>query len=519
MAAVGQLADLRFTGLLEAVPDAMVCIDAGGRIAVVNAQAERLFGYARDELIGQPVEILVPDQARKVHLLYRAGYLADPRPRPMGEGMELAARRRDGSTFPAEISLSAVDTGDGIVVAAAVRDVTDRQLAAETGSQLASTIQPPRDTVISQTRDQLITSWNPGAERLSGYVDQGQVQRGAERAATLTHQTPAPARQEVIQARALNLSDIVTSVEPLLLRTLGEHVELITDLASDLPLVLADVGRIEQVLVNLALNARDAMPGAGKLTIQTASAQIGEPAATLIGLPPGPYVMLKVSDTGCGIPKHNLDRVFEPLFSTKPKGEGSGLGLATVYGIVTQAGGNVRIYSEPGMGTTLTAYLPVTAARTAVTPALAVPQAGGGQIVLVAEDEPVMREITRRILADNGYQVTAVASGPQALVALTDRLDHIDVLLTDVVMPQMQGNELAAKILALHPGTRVVFMSGYTKGLLNAQGVLEPGNHLIEKPFSEETLLSKLHEVLSAPQDNAVGAPAPRDGESSNLRK
>ena len=509
----GQLADHRFTGLLEAVPDAMVCVDADGRIAAVNAQAERLFGYARDELIGQPVEILVPDQARKVHHLHRAGYMADPWPRPMGAGIELAARRRDGSTFPAEISLSAVDTGDGIVVAAAVRDVTDRQLAAETAPQLASTVQSPRDTGIGQIRDQLITSWNPGAERLNGNVDQEQVQRGAERAAALTHHTSALARQEVLQARALNLSDIVTSVKPLLLRTLGEHVELITDLASDLPPVLADPGRIEQVLVNLALNARDAMRDGGKLTIQTTSAQIGEPAATLIGLSYGPYVMLKVSDTGCGIPKHILHRVFEPFFSTKPQGEGSGLGLATVHGVITQAGGNVRIYSEPGMGTTLTAYLPMTAVRTAATPALAAPRAGSGQIVLVVEDEPVMREVTRRILADNGYQVTAVASGPQALVALTDRLDHIDVLLTDVVMPQMQGNELAAKILALRPGTPVVFMSGYTKGLLSVQGVLEPSNHLIEKPFSEATLLTKLHEVLGAPQDNAIRVLGPRDAE------
>jgi PAS domain S-box-containing protein len=490
---VGQLADHRFNGLLEAVPDAMVCVDSDGRIAVINAQAERLFGYARDELIGQPVEILVPDQARKVHQLHRAGYMADPWPRPMGEGMELAARRRDGSTFPAEISLSAVDTGDGVVVAAAVRDVTERRLAAETASRLASIIQSSRETMTGKTRDQPITDGHPGAERLNG--------------------------QEVIQPRALNLSDVVTSVEPLLLRTLGERVELITDLASDLPLVLVDPGRIEQVLVNLAVNARDAMPGGGKLTIATTSAQIGEPAATLIGLPHGPYVMLKVSDTGCGIPKHILNHLFEPFFSTKPEGEGTGLGLATVRGVITQAGGNVRIYSEPDMGTTLTAYLPVTAAQGATAPAYAAPQAGSGQIVLIAEDEPALREVTRRILADNGYQVTAVASGPQALDALTHRLDHIDVLLTDIVMPQMQGPELAAKILALHPGTRVVFMSGYTQSLLSAQGVLQPGHHLIEKPFSEATLLSKLHEVLSTPQDNAIRAREPRDAESSNLRK
>ena len=483
---MGQFADHRFIGLLEAVPDAMVCVDADGRIAVINGEAERLFGYARDDLIGQPIEILVPDQARKVHQLHRAGYLADPRPqpRPMGAGVELAARRRDGSTFPAEISLSAVEVGDGIVVAAAVRDVTERRR-------------------------------HPGTDRLNGYPDQGEVQLGTEP----THRRPGFARQGLAQPRALNLTDIVTSVELLLLRTLGEHVELITDLASDLPLVLIDSGRIEQVLVNLAVNARDAMPGGGKLTIQTTSAQIGEPAATLIGLPHGPYVMLKVSDTGCGIPKHIQNRVFEPFFSTKPEGESTGLGLTTVRGVITQAGGNVRIYSEPGMGTTLTAYLPVTAASTVTAAAHAAPQGGSGQMVLVVEDEPALREVTRRILADNGYQVTAVASGPQALVSLTHRIDHIDVLLTDIVMPQMHGPDLAAQVLALHPGTRVVFMSGYTQGLLSAQGVLEPGHDMIEKPFSEATLLSKLHEVLNGPQDNAVPAGAPRDAQSSNLWK
>jgi PAS domain S-box-containing protein len=500
---VGQLADHRFTGLLEAVPDAMVCVDADGRIVVVNARAERLFGYARDELIGQPVEILVPDQTRQVHALHRAGYAADPWPRPMGAGMEFAARRRDGTTFPAEISLSAIEFGDATVVAAAVREVTERRVAAETAPGLASNGQSSPDAII------------------------GKAPLGTEQAAAMTHQPPASAREGVIQPRALNLSDIVTGVEPLLLRTVGEHVELITDLASDLPLVLADRGQLEQVVVNLALNARDAMPGGGKLTIQTTSAQIGEPAATFIGLPRGQYVMLKVGDTGCGIPKHLVDRVFEPFFSTKPGGEGRGLGLTTVHTIITQAGGNVRIYSETGMGTTLTAYLPVTAVDAAVhtavdtapAPAHGAPQPGSGQIVLVVDDSPVMRDVARRILADNGYQVTAVASGPEALAALTSRLDHIDVLLTDIVMPQMQGQELAAKVLALHPGTRVVFMSGYTQGLLSAQGVLEPGSHMIEKPFSEGPLLAKLQEVLSSPVDNAFPLQRQREMESSSRRE
>jgi len=530
---VGQVADHWFTGLLEAAPDAMVCVDAGGRIAVVNAQAERLFGYGRDELIGQPVEMLVPDEARPVHPGHRAGYVADPAPRPMGAGMQLAGRRRDGTTFPAEISLSAIDTDEGILITAAVRDATERLESQAERERLLT--QAERDKLerqlhqsqrlesLGQLAGGVAHDFNNLLGVISNYAafagkqvarqvpagqwqsisdDIEQVQMAAGRAAALTHQLLAFARQEVIQPRALNLNDIVAGVEQLLLRTLGEHVELITDLASDLPLVLADSGQIEQVLVNLAVNARDAMPGGGKLTIQTTSAQVGEPAAAQSGLHPGPYVMLKVSDTGCGIPRDVLDRVFEPFFSTKPKGEGTGLGLATVYGIITQAGGNVRIYSERGIGTTLTAYLPVTSAETAhAAPAPAAAQPGSGQIVLVVEDEPALREVTRRMLADNGYQVTAVGGGPEALAALTHQLSRIDVLLTDVIMPQMQGKELAAKVLALHPGTRVVFMSGYTQGLLSAQGVLEPGIRLIEKPFSEATLLTKLHEVLSAPQE------------------
>ena len=528
-----QRAQARFTGLLEAAPDAMVCVDADGRIAVVNAQAERLFGYGRDELIGQPVEMLVPDETRQVHPGYRAGYVADPAPRPMGAGMQLAGRRRDGTTFPAEISLSAIDTDEGILITAAVRDATERLESQAERERLLT--QAERDKLerqlhqsqrlesLGQLAGGVAHDFNNLLGVISNYAafaakqvarqapagqwqsisdDIEQVQMAAGRAAALTHQLLAFARQEVIQPRALNLNDIVIGVEQLLLRTLGEHVELITDLACDLPLVLADSGQIEQVLVNLAVNARDAMPGGGKLTIQTTSAQVGEPAAAQSGLHPGPYVMLKVSDTGCGIPRDVLDRVFEPFFSTKPKGEGTGLGLATVYGIITQAGGNVRIYSEPGIGTTLTAYLPVTSDETAhAAPAPAAAQPGSGQIVLVVEDEPALREVTRRMLADNGYQVTAVGGGLEALAALTHQLNRIDVLLTDVIMPQMQGKELAARVLALHPDTRVVFMSGYTQGLLSAQGVLEPGIRLIEKPFSEATLLTKLHEVLSAPQE------------------
>ena len=524
-----RLGDHRFAGWLEAVPDAMVCVDGDGRIVLVNAQTERLFGYARDELAGQPVEMLVPDGVRGVHPGHRAAYVADPRPRPMGAGMELAGRRRDGTTFPAEISLSAIDTDQGILVSAAVRDVTERLEIAVERERLRT--QAERDKLERQLhQSQRLESlgelaggvahdFNNLLGVISNYAtfvgeevarempderwqavsdDIEQIKQAAARAAGLTHQLLAFARQEVIQPRVLNINDVVESVEQLLVRTLGEHIELITDLAQDLDLVLADPGQIEQVLVNLAVNARDAMPRGGKLVIQTGSTRVDATMAGQGRPAPGRYVALKVSDTGTGIPKDVLDRVFEPFFSTKPKGEGTGLGLATVYGIIIQAGGDVRIYSEPGIGTILTALLPVTeqTARAGVPPP-AEPQRGHGETVLVVEDEAAMREVTRRILDRNGYLVVAAASGHDALVILTGQLERIDVLLTDVIMPQMQGKELADKIRILQPAARVVFMSGYTEGLLSAQGVLDPGVHLVEKPFSEATLLTKLHEILS----------------------
>ncbi len=302
-----QRADARFRGLLEAAPDAVVCVDADGRIVLVNAQTERLFGYRREELTGQLVEILVPDAIRAGHPARRAAYMADPRPRQMGEGIELAGRRRDGSTFPAEISLSAIDAGESILVMAAVRDVRERlELQAERErlktqaerdrlerqlhqsqrleslGQLAGGVAHDFNNLLAVISNyaafvaEEIDSKTPQQEWQAVREDIQQIQQAAERAAGLTHQLLAFARRDVIQPRALDLNRVIEGVEQLLVRTLGEHVELSTGLAAGLQPVLADPGQIEQVLVNLAVNARDAMPGGGKLIVTTASTSIDE---------------------------------------------------------------------------------------------------------------------------------------------------------------------------------------------------------------------------------------------------
>ena len=527
--------DRRFVGLLEAAPDAMVCVDESGLIALVNAQAERLFGFGREELVGQPVEVLVPEAARAVHPRLRAEYLADPRPRPMGAGMELACQRRDGSTFPAEISLSAIDTEEGILVTAAVRDITERlevqaererlrtqaerdrlerQLhqaqRLESLGQLAGGVAHDFNNllaVISNYADFVAEELNrpPGygsGNRGEVLSDIEQIQLAADRATRLTHQLLAFARREVVQPRVLSLNAAVTSVFKLLQRTLGEHIALVTYLAPDLAYVLADQGHVEQILVNLAVNARDAMPGGGTLIIETSNVDVDEAyASTRANLSTGRYAALKVSDNGPGMPREVADHAFEPFFTTKPKGEGSGLGLATVYGIVTQAGGNVRIYSEPGVGTTVIVLLPIT--DQSPPPNERPPaegETGGNELVLLVEDEPALLEVTRRILTRNGYQVITAGNGHEAIRAAMSRQGLIDLLLTDVIMPGMQGMEVARQVRALQRDVAVLYMSGYTEGLLSAQGVLEPGINLIEKPFNEKTLLRKVREILHARQ-------------------
>ena len=341
-----------------------------------------------------------------------------------------------------------------------------------------------------------------GWEPESVESDLGQVRRAAERATELTHQLLAFGRREVVRPRVLDLNEVVGDVEQFLRRTIGEDVELVVAPAGELWPVLADPGQLEQVLVNLAVNARDAMPGGGRLTIDTANVDVdGAYAAARPGLEPGRHVRLRVSDTGAGMPAEVIERVFEPFFTTKPKGEGSGLGLATVYGIVTQAGGHARFHSEPGMGTTFTAFLPATD-EAPVDPADAGREAqhgGGGETILVVEDEEAMRELTRRILVRNGYEVLTVGRPSEAATIAAAHPGPIHLLLTDVVMPERLGHEVAAEVLAARPGLRVLYMSGYAQPVLTSRGTLDEGVTLVEKPFTEPVLLARVREVLDAP--------------------
>ena len=529
-------AEAKFRGLLESAPDAIVGVLADGTIALVNSQAERLFGYSREELLDQPVEILVPEAARAKHPGHRTRYFADPQPRPMGAQMQLAARRRDGTEFPAEISLSALDTEDGLLVSAAIRDVTERLEAQAERERLraqaerkrieAQLHQSQRLESLGQLAGGVAHDFNnllgviinytafvaevvaAAAERDGGRWEPArrdieQVQRAAERATQLTHQLLAFGRREVVQPRVINLNEVVQDIEEMLRRTLGEHVELITLPTADPWPVFADAGQLEQVLVNLAVNARDAMPGGGKLTIDTSNIHIQEDVTIeRPGLKPGRHVNLRISDSGSGMSAETISRAFEPFFTTKRKGEGSGLGLATVYGIITQAGGHAEIYSDVGLGTTVSILLP------AVDSVVAVPEpvsdAGlltGRETILVVEDERAMREVTRRLLARNGYQVITASDGHRAAELAATHPTEIHLLLTDVVMPQVLGRTVAEHVRRHRPEIRVLYMSGYAYPVLAHNGTLDPGLILLGKPFSERVLLTKVREVLDSPPD------------------
>jgi len=525
-------ADAAFRGLLDAAPDAMVCIDDQGRIALVNALAETLLGYGPAELIGQRVELLVPEQARGVHPFHRDAYLEDPRPRPMGAGIQLAARRRDGSEFPADISLSAFQTDDGRLVLAAIRDMTERieaQVERENLRAQADRERYERQLNQSQRLESLgqlaggvahdfnnllgaIVNYAALAEREVADATRGdggdrwqrvrrdleQIQLAAERGSRLTHQLLSFARREIARPQVVSLNDTVREVERLLQRTLGEHIELDTSLAEDLRPTLVDPGHLEQVIVNLAVNARDAMPEGGTLRIRTDNVELAEPVDPgQRGSPVGECVRLRVSDTGTGMSPDVAGRVFEPFFTTKPEGEGWGLGLATAHGLLTQAGGTIRVRTAPGQGSTFDIFLPATdetapAPMTAREPEVA--DAGRGETVLVVEDEDDLREVLTRVLTLGGYHVITVPDGDAALTVARSTDTPIDLVLTDVVMPGRQGKEVAEAVVALRPGTPVVFMSGYARPVLGWR--LEDGVALIEKPFSGPKLLAAARNAI-----------------------
>jgi PAS domain S-box-containing protein len=643
-------AGLLSADLLEVLPDAILAVDSDGTIVQINSQTQVLFGYDREELIGQKVEILVPASYRGQHYQHRQGFAKAPKTRRMGADLDLYGRRRDGSEFPVEISLSPVSTETGWFVLSAIRDISDRKRIAEElrraneelhqrtteqigeyRSRLASIIDSSEDAILSKDLKGTITSWNKGAERIYGYTPEevvgkpifllapgdradeiqkilrrialgesiehhesvrltkdgrhldmslsvsplhnaiGEVvgasviardvtaqkradsqlrqaqkmeaigrlaggvahdfnnilaiinscteflrdridpaaepslyveniRKATERGTSLTKQMLAFSRTSAIQPQILDLNERLREISKLLRPLLGDDVEILIVPRSPAAIIEADPGQLDQIVVNLAVNARDAMPRGGKFILETGAVKFDDAfAAQQQAMAAGKYILLAVSDTGNGMDEATVSHIFEPFFTTKEAGKGTGLGLSTVYGIVKQSAGHILVYSEPGQGTTFKIYLPSAEHKLGIESKPEVETVNLKQrrsTILLVEDDEIMRSLTRQLLQEQGYTVVEADDGKSALEWIESHPGQIDLLLTDVVMRGMSGPELAEHLNSSHPTLKVVYMSGYTGELMANREILKPGGTLLEKPFTRTALLKTVHAML-----------------------
>lgn len=493
--------------VLDASPNAIIAIDSSGRITYVNPQTEVAFGYSRDELLGQTIERLLPRDAADRHVAQRSGVFARPRARALGIGLDLAGRRKDGTEFPVEISLTPVELDDGLHIFATVVDITARKAAEnqllqaqklESIGRLAGGIAHDFNNVLFAIKGyaELLTEDLGPARRDRFDPDEAlrsveAINTAATRAASLTAQLLAFSRRQVVQPEVLELNAAVASIEPMLRPLIGAHVELVVRTGPGTGRLRADHSQLDQILVNLVINARDAMPDGGTITIETGNVDLDAAyALDHLEVVPGPYVYLTVSDTGLGMDLETREHIFEPFFTTKELGHGTGLGLATIYGVVRQAGGHIYLYSEPGLGSSFKLYFPRVDAPASAVQAPHLPQSmTGSGAVMVVEDESSVREMTSVVLRRAGYDVTPVSDGAEALARLTDMESPIDVLVTDVVMPGMSGIDLAERVIDRLPAAGVVLLSGYNAETLDLNRVIQRGALFLSKPVTSTDLL------------------------------
>ncbi|GIE91536.1 PAS domain-containing hybrid sensor histidine kinase/response regulator [Actinoplanes regularis] len=510
---VAQAEARRLAAIVQFSDDAIIAFELDGRVTAWNAGAELLYGYSAQEAIGRSVYPLIP-AGQESMMRERISRVGRGEHVDRFDGQRI---RKDGTVVDVSISLAPLLDEAGAVTGVSVlaHDITarkaaeaqeqmlrDRSQAAErleSLGKLAGGVAHDFNNMLAIIGNYatFITEQTPPDSTI--HADATQITTSAQRAAALADQLMIFARTEPATIEVFDLNTTLADVRRLLQRTLGEDIHLaVTPSDVELP-IRADPARIQQVLLNMAFNARDAMPAGGTLIIEATPIDL-DPQSTSpsLGLDPGRYARLLVSDTGTGIPPEVVERVFEPFFTTKPKGQGTGLGLATAYGTVTQLGGQIKIYSEVDVGTTMRVYLPLVArpaAEQVVTGPAAKPPRGQGQVVLAVDDEAAIRHLVARILNRNGYATLIAESGPHAL-SLVEQ-EHVDLLLTDIIMPEMNGRDLADALRRNDPGLPVIYMSGYSDGLLSAQHLLTETTRLIQKPFTAGELLDTVHTLFT----------------------
>lgn len=501
--------------IMNNVADAVIAIDHRGTIESFNSAAERSFGYTAEEVIGRNVKMLMPEPYAGEHDSYLARYLETGEAQMLGQpAREVIGRRKNGAICQLELAISETRIGDQPKFIGVARDITARK---ETEAQLR---QAQKMEAVGQLTGGVAHDFNNLLAVVLGNLDLtadilddddpageliDKAIGAAERGANLTQRLLAFSRKQALQPEVIDCGQIVDNMEDLLRRTLGETIDIETSANPDLWLCAADPSQLENSILNLAINARDAMPRGGKLTIEVANAKLDDDyAAAQADVEPGEYVMVAVSDTGTGIPPDELGRVFDPFFTTKQVGQGSGLGLSMVYGFAKQSGGHSVIYSEFGEGTTVKLYLPQTRDSRSSTPreTRAVEKLEGREeSILVVEDDPDVRTLTITVLGNLGYSVLEAGTAAAAL-ELLDRTPHIDLMLTDVVLPEgMHGPELANEARRRRPELRILYMSGYTENAIDHQQRLDPAAELVQKPFRKRDLAEKVRHALDRNQE------------------
>jgi two-component system cell cycle sensor histidine kinase/response regulator CckA len=502
----------RYRNLVENAPDVIFTLAADGTIASLNPGFERTTGWSRSERLNMHfTSMLHPDDLSRGLEFFQHAMKGKKIP-----PFELRILKKSGDYVAAEFTAtSQIQSGSVTGILGIARDITERKRTAEEKAALQEQLrQSQKMEAIGRLAGGVAHDFNNLLTVIRGYSQISleeigrdhplrenieEIRIATDRAADLTRQLLAFSRRQVMEMEVLDLNACLQNLDRMLRRVIGEDIELVTFLERDLGWVRADPGQMEQVIMNLAVNARDAMPHGGKLTIETGNVELDQAyARTHIAVMPGRYVMVSVTDTGVGMTPEIRDRVFEPFFTTKAKGKGTGLGLSTVYGIIKQSGGNIWVYSEPGRGATLKIYLPCVPESSEKSRERPIPRdlSRGDETILIVEDEEVVLKLAGRILRKQGYEVWEASRGEEALKMCQERSKPFHLLLTDVVMPQMGGRELADRLKEAGHDFKVLYMSGYTDNAITHHGILDKGVNYLQKPFAMQSLLRKVREAL-----------------------